>query len=134
MAAAQPVPARPESTSDVRSGRGLGVASLVLGVASLVAVFSFLLFPLALIGGVIGVVLGALALARKRQGTNGQAVAGIICSLLALVLAITLTVRVGSWARHNRRPIARLSSCLAKANKDPAVRACFVRFANEVRG
>jgi len=110
------------------------VASLVLGVASLVAVFSFLLFPLALIGGVIGVVLGALALARKRQGTNGQAAAGLICSLLALVLAITLTVRVGSWARHNRRPIARLSSCLAKANKDPAVRACFVRFANEVRG
>ncbi len=133
MAATQPVPARPESTSDVKRGRGLGVASLVIGVASLVAVISFLLFPLALVGGVIGALLGALALARKRQGTNGQAVAGLICSLVALALAITLAVRVGTWARDNRRPITRLSSCLAKASKDPAVRACFVRFANEVR-
>ncbi len=133
MAATQPVPARPESTSDVKRGRGLGVASLVIGVASLVAVISFLLFPLALVGGVIGALLGALALARKRQGTNGQAVAGLICSLVALALAITLAVRVGTCARDNRRPITRLSSCLAKASKDPAVRACFVRFANEVR-
>ncbi len=133
MAATQPVPARPESTSDVKRGRGLGVASLVIGVASLVAVISFLLFPLALVGGVIGALLGALALARKRQGTNGQAVAGLICSLVALALAITLAVRVGTWARDNRRHITRLSSCLAKASKDPAVRACFVRFANEVR-
>jgi hypothetical protein len=112
------------------------VASLVIGVASLVAAVSFFLFPLALVGGIVGGLLGALALSgqRRRQGTNGQAIAGLICSLVALALAITLTVRVGTWARDNRRPLTRLSSCLAKANKDPAVRACFVRFANEVRG
>jgi uncharacterized membrane protein len=136
MAATQPVPARPEYTADTQPGRGLGVASLVIGVASIVAAISFLLFPLALIGGVVGAVLGVIALNRRRpgQGTNGQALAGVICSVIALILAITLTVRVGTWARHNRRPITRLSSCLAKANKEPAVRACFVRFANEVRG
>lgn len=136
MAATQPVPVRPESTSATRSGRGLAVASLVIGVASIVAAISFVLFPLALVGGVVGAVLGALALARQRQreGSNGQAIAGLVCCLVALVLAITITARVGTWARHNRRPIVRLSRCLAKANRDPAVRACFVRFAGEVRG
>jgi hypothetical protein len=136
MATTQPIPARPEYGPEARAGRGLGVASLVIGVASLVAAISFVLFPLALIGGVVGAVLGGIALARQRssEGTNGQAIAGLILSLVALALAISLTVRVGTWARHNRRPITRLSTCLAKANKDPAVRRCFVRFSNEVRG
>jgi Domain of unknown function (DUF4190) len=136
MATTQPVPAQPDYRQKVRPGRGLGVASLVIGVASLVAAISFVLFPLALVGGIAGAVLGAIALSRRGTGDrgNGQAVAGLICSLLALALAITLTARVGTWARHNRRPLTRLSSCVAKANRDPAVRACFIRFANEVRG
>jgi hypothetical protein len=135
MATTQPVQPQPDYPQEVRRGRGPGVASLVLGVASLVAAISFVLFPLALLGGLVGAVLGAIALSRRatEDGGNGQAVAGLICSLLALALAITLTVRVGTWARHNRRPLTRLSSCVAKANGDRAVRACFVRFANEVR-
>jgi hypothetical protein len=107
---------------------------LVVGVASLVAAISFVLFPVALVGGIVGAILGIIALARRRgEGGNGPAVAGLICSLLALALAITWTVRVGTWARHNRRPLTTLSKCLAKANQDPAVRACFVQFANQVR-
>jgi hypothetical protein len=142
MAATQPVPeqsepVRPDTTTSGRErGRGLGVAALVIGVASLVAAISFLLFPLALIGAVVGAVLGGIALSRGRPGggMNGQALAGLICSLLALALAITWTVRVGTWARHNRRPITHLSTCLTKANGEQDVRGCFVRFANEVRG
>ena len=111
------------------------MASLVLGVASLVAAISFVLFPVALVGGLIGAILGIIALSRRRgEGGNGQAVAGLILSLLALALAITWTVRVGTWARHNRRPLTTLSKCLTKANRDPEVRACFVQFANQVRG
>lgn len=136
MAAAAPAPTRPEYSSESRPGRGLAVASLVIGVASLVAAISFVLFPLALIGGVAGTVLGGIALARQRsgEGSKAQALAGLICSVIALILAVTLAARVGTWARHNRRPIQRLSTCLAKAKKDPAVRACFIRFANEARG
>jgi hypothetical protein len=136
MAATQPVSAPYESRQDKRPGRGLAVASLVIGVASLVAAISFVLFPLALLGGLVGAVLGAIALSRSRNGSggNGQAVAGLILSLLALALAITWTVRVGTWARHNRRPLTTLSKCLTKANRDPEVRACFVQFANQVRG
>jgi membrane-bound ClpP family serine protease len=134
MATTQPVPAQPDYRQEARRGRGLAVASLVIGVASLVAAISFVLFPVALVGGIIGAILGIIALSRRRgEGGNGQAVAGLICSLLALALAITLTVRVGTWAKHNRRPLTTLSKCLAKADQDRAVRVCFVQFANQVR-
>src|SRR5207245_11559401 len=42
---------------DTRPRNGLGVAALVIGVGSLVAVASLLLFPLALTGGLVGPVL-----------------------------------------------------------------------------
>jgi hypothetical protein len=137
VAATEPVPAPPGPTIVTRPRNGLGVAALVVGVASVVAAISFLLAPLALISGVVGVVLGAVALARQQKtgATNqGQALAGLICSLVALALAITLTVRVGVWAGHNRRPLARLESCLTRAGNDAAVRACFVRLVGELRG
>jgi membrane-bound ClpP family serine protease len=142
MTTTQPVPSEPEparpssTTSTTPPGRGLAVASLVIGVGSIVAAVSFLLFPLALLAGVVGVVLGAIALTRRRPGggIDGQALAGLICSALALILAVTLAVRVGTWVSHNRRPLTHLSTCLTKASGDRAVRDCFVRFTNEVRG
>src|SRR6266481_744705 len=88
----QPVPAGPS-----RARNGLGVAALVLGVASLVAGISFVLFPLALIGGLVGLILGIIALARgkNRGATNsGQAIAGVVCCALALVISVDLSIRV----------------------------------------
>jgi hypothetical protein len=48
--------------SRCRLRNGLGVAALVIGVASLVAVISFVLFPLALLGRIVGLILGIIAL------------------------------------------------------------------------
>src|SRR5215471_14275697 len=95
---AQPAP-RPYSAAPVRPRNGLGVAALVIGVASLVAGVSFVLFPLALVGGLVGLILGIIALTRgkNRGATNtGQAIAGVVCCALALVISIDLSVR---WAR-----------------------------------
>ena len=50
-------PAQPLPTAPARSRNGLGVAALVIGVASLVAAISFLLFPLGLVGGLVGLVI-----------------------------------------------------------------------------
>jgi hypothetical protein len=73
---AQPVPPSPPPTASHRPRNGLGVAALVIGVASLVAGISFVLFPLALVGGLAGLILGIIALTRgkNRGATNtGQA-------------------------------------------------------------
>ncbi|GAA3890885.1 hypothetical protein GCM10023084_49360 [Streptomyces lacrimifluminis] len=73
---------------------GLGTASLVVGIVS--AVF-FCLWPLAIILGILAVVFGLIARGRARRGqaTNaGQALAGIICGVAGIILAIVLGVVV----------------------------------------
>jgi hypothetical protein len=128
---AQPVPADPS-----RPRNGLGVAALVIGVASLVAGLSFLLFPLALLGGLVGLIIGIIALVggRARGATNGgQATAGLICSILALVVAVFLSVHVGTWAARNTSTFTRFDKCIVKANDRAAVATCISNFANDVR-
>jgi hypothetical protein len=131
----QPITSPPTPTEVARPRNGLGVASLVLGVASLVAVLSFILFPLALIGGIVGVILGIVALMRTERGTStnrGQAIAGLTCSGIALILAVVLSVRVGDWINDNRGPLGRLESCLAKAGQSQDVGECFSKFSLEI--
>jgi len=137
MGATEPVySAQPRPTSGPRPHNGLGVAALVIGVASLVAALSFLLFPLGLLGGVVGLIIGIIALAggRARGATNGgQATAGLICSILALVVAIFLSVNIGTWAAHNTGTFTRFDKCIVKANDRAAVATCISNFANDVR-
>ncbi|MEV5611650.1 DUF4190 domain-containing protein [Streptomyces sp. NPDC052225] len=71
---------------------GFGVAALVLGIATAVG---FVLWPLAIVTGVLAVVLGVLGRRRAGRGaaTNGgQALAGFICGLGGLLLALLLAV------------------------------------------
>jgi hypothetical protein len=105
-------------------------------VASLVAGLSFVLFPLALLGGLVGLIIAIVALAggKARGATNsGQAIAGLICSILALIIAVDLSVQLGSWAARNSSVFTRFDKCIAQAHSRPAVANCISQFANEVR-
>ena len=113
---------------------GAGVAALVFGVASLVAAISFVLFPLAFLGGLVGLIIGIAALARGRETPNrGQATAGLICSILALFIAGVLAVRVGDWALRNAGTFTRFNTCLARADERTRVADCIERFTTNVR-
>jgi membrane-bound ClpP family serine protease len=130
---AQPAP---QSAAPARPHNGLGVAALVIGVASLVAAVSFVLFPLALVGGLVGLILGIIALTRGKSGgaTNtGQAIAGVVCCALALVISVDLSVRVGTWAARNSDVFARFDKCIAQAANRADVSTCISRLANQVR-
>ncbi|MEV7322068.1 DUF4190 domain-containing protein [Streptomyces sp. NPDC093970] len=73
---------------------GLGTASLVTGIISVVG---FCAWPVALVLGVLGIVFGVIGRARVRRGeaTNaGQALAGIICGSAGLVLAVGFIVLI----------------------------------------
>src|SRR5689334_23161494 len=132
---AAPTPPSP-STASPRPRNGLGVAALVIGVASLVAAISFVLFPLGLVAAVVGLILGIIALTRgkNRGATNtGQAIAGVVCCALALVISIDLSVRVGTWAARNTDVFARFDKCIAQAANRADVSTCISRFANQVR-
>jgi hypothetical protein len=119
-----------------RSANGLSVAALVLGVASLVAAVSFVLFPLALPGGLLAAILGSIAVSRGRTSgatNNGQAIAGIVCGILALVVAVVFAVRFGTFVANNTSVFTSFDNCIAKAGDRSAVANCIARFANDVR-
>ncbi|MEU9444032.1 DUF4190 domain-containing protein [Streptomyces sp. NPDC048304] len=67
---------------------GLGTASLVLGILGAVC---FLLWPIALVLGILGIIFGAVGRAKANRGeaTNpGVALAGLICGAAGIVLAL----------------------------------------------
>jgi len=66
-----------------RESTGLSVASLVLGILSMLGFFAIILVPLA------GVITGHLGLRREPQ-SRGLAIAGLITSWIGLVLAIVV--------------------------------------------
>ena len=72
---------------------GLAIAALVLGVVGLV--FSVLFFPLGLLLGLSGLVLGIVALCGKKPG-KGVAVAATVCSVVVLLLSVVIGLTVGS--------------------------------------
>jgi hypothetical protein len=112
------------------------VAALVIGVASLVAAISFILFPLALLGGLAGLVIGIVALVRRRQrpaAHRGQAIAGVVCSAIALLIAIGLSVQLGTWAARNTGVFTRFDNCLVQSGTRAEVSQCIARFASDVR-
>ena len=68
-------------------GKGLGIASMVLGIVSL-ALFCF--WYIAMPCAIVGVILGFIgkSSAAKAGAKNGMATAGIVCSFIALGVAI----------------------------------------------
>jgi hypothetical protein len=129
---AQPLATPPSA----RPGNGLGVAALVLGVASLVAAVSFILFPLGLLGGLVAAVLGGIAVTRRRTkgATNpGQAIAGIVCGVLALVVGVVFAVRFGTFVARNTSVFTTFDNCIAKAGNRNAVSNCIARLAHDIR-
>ena len=124
---APPAPARP--------GNGLGVAALVLGVASLVAAVSFTLFPLGLLGGLVAAILGGIAVTRARAdgAATPGAVAGIVCGVLALAVGVVFAVHFGVFVARNTGVFTTFDSCIAKAGNRSAVVSCITHLANGIR-
>lgn len=84
--AQQPPPPAPSN--------GLGVAALVLGILAILLAFvpilGFVAYPLA----IVGIILGLVGLGRVRSGrsSRGITLAGLIASIVGLVLVIVSTV------------------------------------------
>lgn len=94
---------------------GLGTASLVLGILSLVTWFLFIggLF------GIVAVVLGFLGRgrAKRREASNGgMALAGIVTGAVGILL--TVLVIVGVAALFSTGEFSNLTDCLQDADGD----------------
>ncbi|MFD4524181.1 DUF4190 domain-containing protein [Streptomyces sp. NPDC058470] len=93
-------PAMPMAPSN-----GMGTAALILGIASAAL---FCVWPLTFVMGILGVVFGAIGRRKAARGeaTNpGQALAGIICGAVGIVLAIALVVLIFVFAEDSSSEI-----------------------------
>lgn len=95
MNASQPSAPHRGPAAQQAPSNGLGVAALVLGILAIVLAFvpilGFASYPLALVGIVLGAV--GLARVRARRATNrGVTVAGLVLSIVGLVCVIIATV------------------------------------------
>lgn len=73
---------------------GMGTAALVVGIVSAVI---FCLWPLAIILGILAVIFGVIGRGKVRRGeatNSGQALAGIICGAVGIVIAVAFGVLV----------------------------------------
>jgi ABC-type dipeptide/oligopeptide/nickel transport system permease component len=71
---------------------------MVLGICGVV--FAFCYWPIGLVCGIIGVVLGGVALSKMNSGGDrsgrGMAIAGLVCSIIALGVSVLALIFVGS--------------------------------------
>ena len=120
----------------IRARYGMGIAALVVGVASLVAALSFVFLPIGLVGSLVAICLGAAALVRGRSGGTanpGQATAGLVCGILGLAVGIVFAVRLGTFVASNTDVFTRFDNCLARASGRSQVADCIAQFARGVR-
>ena len=71
------------TTPATQRGNGLAIASLVTGIVGVVFAFLFAIVGLAL--GVVSAAMGGVA---RRSTRSGQATAGLVLGVVAIVLAI----------------------------------------------
>lgn len=77
-----------EPQSNGEGGKGLAIASLILGILGLI--FSCCTAYIGIPFGVVGIILGVMH--NKKNGKCGMSTAGIICSVVAVVLAVVITI------------------------------------------
>lgn len=79
----------------------MGVASLILGIISLVIGFIPFCGIIALVPAIVGLILGIVEIAKKGKAgePKGKGIAGLVCSAIAIVIIIAYYVLAGIAAR-----------------------------------
>ena len=84
-------------------GSGLAIASMVLGIVGIV--FAFFCYPVGFVCALVGLPLGGVAKSNIAKGTapassNGQAVTGIVLSVITVAIAVIMMIAIGSAATY----------------------------------
>ena len=114
---------------------GMGVAALVVGVVALVLAVLIVFFPIAGLLGIIAIILGAIGMGRASRGeadNRGQAVAGLITGILALLVAIALGVGIGGFLTTHVNDFRKLGTCWKKADTRVERKACANTFSKNI--
>jgi uncharacterized membrane protein HdeD (DUF308 family) len=114
---------------------GVGVGALVVGVVALVLAILVLFFPIAAVLGIIAIILGIVGLRRASRGeadNRGQAAAGLITGLIALLLAVFFTVTIGAFFAQHQNDFRKFGNCLGGADNKQERRQCAETLGNQL--
>ena len=81
-----------DNTSEQRGGSGMAVASMVLGIVSLVLLCIIIGGPI----GLIGLILGIVVLAKNKPG-KGYAIAGVVMCAISVIVFIFMLIGFVSY-------------------------------------
>jgi hypothetical protein len=119
---AQPAYA-PAPTPPIKTGNGLGLAALIIGIVAFIGAFIPFLNYVSGILALVGLVLGIVGIFRKGR-PKGIAIAGTIISfiamILSIILAITYTVGFATAVDESIKDVQATQA--AEANVDVAVK------------
>lgn len=76
-------------------GKGLSIASMVLGIVSIFPGWCIAWAPVIL--GLIAVILGGISISKKKPG-KGMAIAGLVTGIISLALYVVIVLLVGASA------------------------------------
>ena len=114
---------------------GMGTAALVVGIIAVI--LAVLFFPLGILLGVVAAVLGFLGRkkAARREATNrGQATAGLVLGLVAVLVGGIIAAVLGNFLAENSDEISNLSECVSDATTEQQRTDCAEEFEDEVGG
>jgi len=113
----------------------MGTAALVLGVLALVLavliVFSALAVPLGLLAAILGVV-GLSRVNRGEADNRGEAVAGIVTGLLALVIGVVFVVSIGTFFTTHANDFSSFGRCINTSTTSQEREACARRLSDQL--
>ena len=81
-----------------QSIKNKSIAALVLGIASVVLAFIPIVTWFSLPAGIVGVVLAAMAMKGAAGMSSGMAIAGLVLSIIGLVIWLIVLLTVGCAA------------------------------------
>lgn len=95
-----------EPQTSGEGGKGMAIASMVLGIVSIVL---SCVWYLSIVAGVVGIVLAVVY--NKKNGKCGMTKAGMICSVIGIILAVVLIIAAaGILAAIGLSDLAELSN------------------------
>jgi multisubunit Na+/H+ antiporter MnhB subunit len=94
-----------------------------------------LFFPIAALLGIIAIILGIIGMGRARRGeadNRGQALAGLVTGVVALLVAIFFTVSIGAYFGQHQNDFRTFGNCMMGADTEQQRRDCVDRLGNRL--
>lgn len=105
------------SEEKVNTGKGLGIAGMILGILGLIAAFNPCIAPGAIVLCLVGLILSAVSVSKagKANAPKGMGIAGLVTSIIGTIIVLCWMFIFGAAASEG-------ASAFGEVLNDPALK------------